>query len=198
MSGSTARIALISTLCLMSSGALAGSLNYNYAEVGVRFSDYGRPDGFGLGGLFSADLMPSPHLRFLGGASYDDLSDPDGSVWNLMAGLGVILPIQSNFHVVIDAAAVYNDIDIDVPTPFGDVNVEDDDFGPRLSGLARFQVAPKVELQGGLNYLDLYDDSELGINLGAYLTLSSGLAGFVRYDEESDVETVTLGARFDF
>ena len=168
-------------------------LNYDYLDVGLRISDYDGPDGLGVGGTFSYDLGQVPRLRLLGSVSFDDLDEPDGYYRNLMIGAGYIHPLAAKTDLVADVSILYSAWKLDVSG-----SPDDRDVGVRVSGYVRHELQQHFQVEGGLNLVNIFDDTDLGLNLGGYYEIAQNVWAMVRYDQESDVDTVTLGARLDF
>lgn len=165
-------------------------LDYTYVDVGLRLTDYDGPDGVGLGGVMSYDLGQLPRFRLLAGLSYDDIDSPLDNVTNLLFGAGYIHPLAAKTDIVADVGILYSDVDTD----FGG----DSDTGFRLAAYVRHELQAGFQVEGGLNLVDLFDDSEMGLNLGGYYAVAQDVSLMVRYDQESDVDVLTLGARFGF
>lgn len=170
-------------------------LNYDYAEGGLRFGDYDGPDVLGLGARGSYRLPQLPKMRLLGSIDVNDLDNPDGDAYNLMVGAGLIVPLQPKLtDVVVDFGILHSAYDIDA----GQGNADDDDTGVRLAGYVRHKLNPDFEVEGGLNYIDLFDDDDVGLNLGVYYRLTGNASAMLRYDDEADAEVFTVGARFSY
>ena len=168
----------------------ASGLNYTYADTAVRLSDYDGPDGTGLGAVFSYDLGSVPRFRLLGGVSYDDIDSPLDSAFNLLIGAGYIHPLVAKTDLVADLAILHSSVDAGP--------VDDSDTGYRLSAYVRHEVQAGFQIEGGLNFVDILDDSELGLNLGGYYNITKAVALMARYDQEGQVDVFSLGARFNF
>jgi len=118
-------------------------------EVGTTDVD---GDGIGVSGSFAI----SDSLNILVG--YSDQSydfNIDGSTMNV--GLGFHTDINNDLDFVADVSY----IDVSVDTPFGSA----DDDGLGISGGIRFRASDSLELDAGLQYVDL-DDSDTVLNLG--------------------------------
>jgi hypothetical protein len=167
----------------------AEPMRYDYIDAGLRFSDYGRPDGTGLSAAMSYQLGDQP-IRLLGSAQHTDLDDPDGDAQDLYFGAGYFYALDPKLHLVVDVGLLWSAIEIG--------RFDDDDTGYRFAGQLRYAMQPTVEVNAGVNYIDVFDDEELGFNLGLYVDFTPRAALLVRYDEEADVETFTLGARLRY
>ena len=171
-------------------GAQTSGMNYSYADAVLRLSDYDGPDGVGLGGTFSYGLSGTPRFRLLGAVSYDDIDSPLDSAFNLLLGGGYIHGLAAKTDLVADVAVLHSNVDAGA--------ADDSDTGFRLAAYVRHELQPGFQVEGGLNYVDIFDDSDLGLNIGGYYNVSQAIALMVRYDQEGEVDVFSLGARFNF
>lgn len=198
MSRQTGRTILTGTLGLAL--ALAGSLataqqafRYNYVEAAYIDIDVDDVDvdGDGIGLNGSLALTPNVHaLVEYADAELDGggLNDVDFKTWKLALGYNHALQPGLDFVGRIG----YVDAELDVPG-FGSA----DEDGYSIEALFRWMASEQLELNGGLEYVDL-DDSDTAVVLGAVLALSNSFALIAGIDFADDVTTWNLGGRFYF
>jgi hypothetical protein len=145
-------------------------------------------DGVRIGG----SALIQPEFFAAGALSTVSSGGPNGvDVDRLDLGLGYRYAIAPRIDLIGIGGLVFEDVD------YGN-NFSDDDIGPSLTGGARGQLTPLVELAGYVNYTDVFADSDLGIiGEGLYhatpnLSLVAGLG-------LSDGErSASIGARWNF
>jgi hypothetical protein len=179
--------ALMATLPIASQ---AGTMDYTYAELGYVDTENDEfdidGDGFALRGSVAF------HENFFAFASYQDLSfdnDVDGTGFEV--GIGGRWPLNEKIDLVGRAGIVKAEIEV------GRNDFDDDGFlvGARL----RSALAPKFEVEGGFDYVDLDeagDDTSVVLE-GRYFFLDQ-LAGGVSVQFGDDVTTIGVNARWTF
>lgn len=171
-------------------------LDYDYLEGGLLFGDYDGPDSLGLGLRGSYRLPGLPKLRLLAGVAVHDLDEPDGEAYDLLVGAGVIVPLQPRLtDLVVDFGLLHSAYDLDPP---GARSVDDDDTGVRLAGYVRHRLAEGLQIEGGLNYVDLFNDDDLGLNLGLYYDIAPRATLLLRFDDEAGRELLGVGLRYSY
>lgn len=164
----------------------AAELGYTYAEAGyarIDFDDYGDGNGFMLGGSYALNR----NFHAVGGYERADLDHgADYSAFNI--GLGVNVPLRYGLDLV--ARARFISADVDQP---GD----DDETGFSIEGLARALVNPRLELNGGLVYEDVFD-SNTTLELGAVYEIARNVSLLAGAGLSSDVTRFNLGLRVYF
>lgn len=190
-------LALVFATCAQAQdGPPADGLDYDYLEGGLLFGDYNGPDSLGLGLRGSYRLPRLPRLRLLAGVAVHDLDDPDGEAYDILLGAGAIIPLQPRLtDAVVDFALLHSAYDLDPP---GARSIDDDDTGLRLAGYVRHRLTEALQLEGGLNYVDLFDDDDLGLNLGLYYEIAPRAALSLRFDDEADRELISVGLRWSY
>jgi len=145
------RAALLAILALGVAGTANAEFNYNFVQVSygqVDFDDLDVDgDSLGLSGSFA--LTNEFHL--FAGAEFADLDfGVDATAW--AAGFGYNTAITP----VVDVVAQLSFQSVDVDTPFGSA----DDTGFGLSVGLRYALTQMVELNAGINYVDLDDSGD--------------------------------------
>lgn len=170
----------------------AGTMDYTYVEAGYVDTelDLGRSDidgdGFALRGSLAV------HENFFVFASYEDLGFDFGiDATAFQIGAGVRWPLGPKLDIVGRAAIVQSEIE------FGRNDQDDDGFllGARLRG----EIAPKFELEGGFDYVDLDDrgDDTALVLEGRYFFIEP-LAGGLLLQVADDATTIGLNVRYTF
>jgi hypothetical protein len=177
----------------LSTTVAADGLNYNYVEIGYVsasiddsvFSVDG--DGVGIAGSFS--ISDNFHIV----ASYADLDyDFDINEKSYDFGLGGNFSLGKNLDLV--GAVTY--VSAEVSQPFLG-SFDDNGYGlyVGLRGLA----TEKIELFGGVDYLDLSDSgSTTTVSVGAGYNFTDNFQVGGGYSNNSDGNSYTIGIRFFF
>ncbi|HEY7671405.1 MAG TPA: hypothetical protein VIC71_04240 [Gammaproteobacteria bacterium] len=146
----------------------AADFDYTFVDAGLVDTeiDVGSVDVSGDGIGINGSIGVSDNLHIVAG--YNDL-DYDfgisGSTWNV--GLGFNTDINDDLDFVADVTW----IDAEVDTAFG--SASEDGYG--VSGGIRAHVGEKVELDAGLQYVDL-DESDTVLNVGGRYYFSDSFA----------------------
>lgn len=181
---------LLAGLVVLPFAANADDFHYTFVDAGYINSsiDTGPAnvdgDGFGVRGSYAFDETwhafadyASENLDFgLDTTSYD-------------VGVGGHWPIQTDLDFVTELAWVKTNVD----TPVG--SADDDGFGVN-AGL-RYRLGGKVELQGGVDYVNL-SDSNTALDLGARYYLSEGFAVGGGLVVDNDDTAWNIGIRAEF
>ena len=183
---------LVAFAVLGGAPALAEGLNYNYVEaayVDTEIDDSAFDvdgDGIALGG--SVELGESIFL--IAGYSAQEFDfGIDLDQWSV--GVGGHIPISEK----IDLVGSVSYVDAEVDTRFGNF----DDSGYGLSVGVRARVADNVEVEGGVNYVDLDDvgdDTTFGVGARYYFTPEFALGAGVALG--SDATGWSIGVRYEF
>ncbi|WP_290523830.1 hypothetical protein [Alcanivorax sp.] len=141
-------------------------------------------DALSAEGSFGLDehLFVRGALRF-----YDGDYDIDGK--QLSGGIGFHTPLQQGLDFVTSADIIYDDRD----HRFGD----DDDVGFEIRGGVRHATTDKIELSGGLTYLDLYDD-DLGVYGEGLFKATPAVDIGARVVVAGDRDTIGVFGRYNF
>ena len=169
----------------------AGTMDYTYVELGYVDTEIDSGpndidgDGFALRGSLAV------HENFFVFAGYEDLGFERGvDSTTFHVGGGVRWPLGAQLDIVGRAAIVRSEIE------FGNRDRDDDGFllGARLRG----EVAPRFELEGGFDYIDLdHRSNDTAIVLeGRYFFLDA-LAGGVAL-QFADENMMGVNLRYTF
>ncbi|MCG8391952.1 MAG: hypothetical protein MI745_02625 [Pseudomonadales bacterium] len=135
------------------------------------------------------------HIFLRGGLSFYDgdydrgpiHGDVDGN--RLYGGVGFHTPLQRGLDFVGTADIIYDDYDVD----YGD----DDEIGFELRGGVRHATTEKLELSGGLTYMDLHDD-DLGVYGQGLFKLTPVVDLGARLVVAGDRDTFGVFGRYNF
>jgi len=177
-------VAAVAALC--AAPVWAQSFNYDYVDLGYRTGEVFEDidvSGFGA----EASRVLAPNLRLKLGADWLDADDVDADGYRIALQGGFFTALAPNVDVVLDAGLLYMDID--------DV---DDDTGVKLDGIVRFRVDPRFEVNAGLSYVDIFDDSDTGLHLAGIYSLNRSTALLVRFDDNDAIELWTFGVRLSY
>jgi len=125
-------------------------------------------------------------------ASYEDLGFERGVDATLLGvGAGGHWPLREKLDIVARAGIVQSNVDVG---PF-----DEDDSGFLLGARLRAELAPKFEVEGGFDYLDLDDqgnDTVIALE-GRYFFMNQ-LAGGLSLQFGDDTTTVGVNVRVTF
>lgn len=177
-------VAALAALC--AAPVYAQNFNYDYVDLGYRTGEiFETVDVSGFGA--EASHMLAPNFRLKAGADILDADDVDADGYRVALQGGFFTALAPNMDVVVDAGLLYIDID--------DV---DDDTGVKIDGILRFRVDPRLELNAGLSYVDIFDDSDTGLHLAGLYSLNKSAALLVRFDDNDALELWTFGVRLSY
>ncbi len=185
------RSSLILLFLVFSASASAGDFDYNYFSLGyatIEFDDVNVDgDGFGLAGSYA--INEDFHVF----AGYEAAGlDFDIDATTLGAGIGW----HTGLSPVVDLVAnlSYQYVELDTPGP-GNF----DDSGLGLGVGLRFAASDKVELNAGINYVDLSDSGgDTGFSLGGLYDFTDAFALGLGGNWSDDSSSYTLSGRFYF
>ena len=186
------KIGLVALAVSVSAPVLADDgMSYNFIEgsyIDTEIDDGLDVDGDGFGLSGSVELGSNYFLT----ASYSTQDFDFGiDLDQKSIGFGGYMPLSDS----IDLVGSLSYVDAEIDSRFG--GADDDGFG--LGVGLRAQVAPNVELEGGINYVDLDDsgdDTSLALGGRYYFTEAFALGAGVSFGD--DVTSWNLGARFEF
>lgn len=184
------RSTLMIVLVAFGATAYADGLNYTYIQASYGQVEVDDPlidvdgDGFGIDG--SMALTENFHLF----GEYQT-ADMDFNVdLNLLeAGIGYNIALSETVDVVGRVAYVNAEIEA-----FG---VSDDENGYSIGAHLRGQVGSMIELNGGLDYVDL-DESETRAKAGIRFSFTENFSAGLNGTWWDDVNIYQLNARFSF
>ena len=167
--------------------------NYTYVELAYDESDFdlGGPeldgDGFTLSGSFQ--LNDDWHLYGSYGAA--DL-DAGADVDTLAIGAGYSHALRQN--VDIYGRVLYISSEADVPGP---ADPDEDGLGVQLRIRGRVANNADLELEGGIQYVDVFD-SDVSLQAGARYHFNENLSAGIGLTFGGDTDGLGINARFSF
>jgi hypothetical protein len=171
----------------------ADTMDYSYVELGFvdseRDIDDDRSvegDGFALRG--SLEFHPS----FFAFAEVEDLGyDEDVDVTSIAVGAGGHYPLNDKVDLVGRFGIVKYDVDA------GRLGFNADEDGFTLGARVRGEVMPRLELEGGFDYVDIDSgDDTVAVLEGRYFFLSN-VSGGLRL-EFGDEDAIGIAGRLTF
>jgi hypothetical protein len=176
-----------------SGSAAAAGFNYNYVEGGFGEID----DGEVLFANFGYDIQKNFGLA---GGLYIGDTDPGFDVTALEFGGVYHQPLKSNLDFTASLKVLHVEVEGDFFHPvWGNWSADADDTGLIASAGLRFQVQPKLQLEGDLKLSsnDMIDDG-LGAQAAIryYMTPKVSVAGGLAIDTELDGLFVSLRGDF--
>lgn len=190
---------LLASALLLPAFGYAGDLSYNYVEatygeteidVGDGFGSVDG-DGFGIGG--SLAVAPNWHV-FADFTSADFDFNVESTSYRVGAGFNY--PISETADLI--ARLSYVNVEVEVDTPFGTFDADEDGFG--VGAGVRGKVADAFELEGAIEYVDLGGDSSgdtTFIAEGRYFFTPMFAVG-AGVEVGDDVTTYGISARLNF
>lgn len=169
------------------------SFNYTYAELGYDTTDFDvgpgnnnvDGDGFALSGSFR--LTDDWHLY----AAYgQDNLDFGIDVDTFTIGVGYAYPIRDD--VDLYGRVLYIDEQVDLPGP---ANADDNGLG--LQFRVRGRVNEKLELEGGLQYVDV-GNSDTSLQASARYYFTKEFSAGVGVTFAGDADGIGINARYTF
>ncbi|HEX2495060.1 MAG TPA: outer membrane beta-barrel protein [Steroidobacter sp.] len=131
------------------------------------------------------------HESFFAFAEYQDLDYDFGDVTTFKVGVGGHWPINDTFDVVGRFGIVQHEVDVDR------LRFDDDEDGFILGGRVRGKVMPRLELEGGFDYVDLDSGDDASIVLEGRYFFVDNVSGGLRL-ELGDADLIGIGARLTF
>ena len=162
----------------------ASDLSYNFAEI--RFVDVDESDGDGI--RFAGSYQVADEWILIGGLTMVDF-DFDIDSTTLEIGGGYVWNYSDDFDLV----STLRDVRVDVDTPIGDF----DDSGFALSSGIRGFIAPRFEIRGSANYIDVAD-SDTFIELAGDYYFNDQVSAGISLELAGDADVFSIGARWYF
>jgi hypothetical protein len=168
--------------------AHADTMDYSYVELAFVDSELDEPavdgDGFALRG--SLEFHPS----FFAFAELEDLGyDRDVDVTSIVVGAGGHYPLNDKVDLVGRFGIVKYDVDAD------DFSADEDGF--TLGARVRSEVMPRLELEGGFDYIDVDSgDDTVAVLEGRYFFMPN-VSGGLRL-EFGDEDAIGIAGRLTF
>lgn len=167
--------AAVAALVLPTAAFADNGLSYTFGEVSyVDFGDAG--DGLGLEGSYKF------HEMLFGFAEYQGIDDSD----TLAFGIGA----STALNETVDGFAKLAFVSSDSGTA--------DDTGIGLEFGVRAMIVEQVEAFGSFTYVDIYEDSQTGFEVGGRYWLQDNLGVSLSYSDIEDSDGITLAARYNF
>lgn len=190
------RSVLLTVLLAFSVSAGAQDFDYTYFDVGytrINLDDGSFDvdgDGFGASGSFEVGEQFFLFASY-GLGSFDEAgASVDLDTWN--AGLGWHTPLADRLDFVADLSYEYVKLSA---SGFG--SVDDDGFG--LGAGLRYMASDAVEINGGINYVDMGDGGDdTSFHLGALYALTDKIDLGLGGEWGDDSSAYTLSGRFYF
>src|SRR5262245_36694905 len=167
------------------------SFNYSYVELGYDETDFdvGPADVDGDGLTLSGSFKLTDDWHVFAAYGQDDL-DFGIDVDTYAIGVGYQYPIRDD--VARYGRVLYINQEVDLPGP---ANADDDGLG--LQFRVRGRVNEKLELEGGLNYIDVGDsDTSLAASARYYFTKVFSAGVGVTFG--GDADGIGINARYSF
>jgi hypothetical protein len=167
--------------------------NYTYVELAYDESDFdlGGPeldgDGFTLSGAY--ELSDEWHLY----GSYGT-ADLDAGVDLDTLGIGVGYAHSLKPNVDVYGRVLYLSSEADVPGP---ADPDEDGLGLQLRIRGRVTNNQDLELEGGIQYVDVFD-SDTSLQAGARYHFNDNLSAGVGLTFGGDTDGIGINARFSF
>jgi hypothetical protein len=165
---------------------------YTYVEIGYDETEFevggaGEIDGDGLTISGSFELNNEWHVfASYGQADLDFGFDLD----TLAVGAGYVYPLKDGIDLY--GRVLYIDMEVDGPGSQGG-----DDDGLGLQFRIRGRVSDELELEGGIQYVDVAD-SDTSLQAGARYYFSDSFSAGIGLTFGGDADAIGINARFEF
>jgi len=188
------RSLVVFMLLLASAVATAQQSGHDYSYLQGSYtkinSDGALDEGDGIGLSLSYGLTPHVHIfgSYLG---IDTNSSANADGWKV--GMGLNTPLSRQLDVVVRLS--YQTTERSLPGPVGGTY---DDNGLGFAAGARYAVTDRIELYGGLDYLDLDSGNETVFDIGLLFSISRAFAIGISTTRDEDVSAWSLDGRLYF
>jgi hypothetical protein len=169
----------------------SSQFNYSYVEIGYDESDFdvGGPDIDGDGLTLSGSFRINDDWHAFASYGSADLDfGIDIDTWAI--GAGYVFPLQDDIDLY--GRVLYINSEIDVPGPG---NADEDGLG--LQFRIRAMVTDELELEGGIQYVDV-GDNDTSLQAGARYYFNEQLSAGVGLTFGGDTDGIGINARFSF
>lgn len=175
----------------------AATLGYTYVEAGYGETDLDDVDADGEGYRISGSLAIGPAYHIIAEYVTADLeldnTNFDVNVDTISVGFGYNFPISPKADVI--GRILYVDSEVEVDGPF--ISGEGDDSGVGIQARLRGEVAEGLEVEGGIDYVDVFDEETSLVLEGRYfLTEILALGGGVEISDDSTTYGIALRLKF--
>jgi hypothetical protein len=182
-------------LFALSAGALAqtNDFSYSYLQLSYTNADFDNLAGDGDGLGVSGSIAVSPNFHVFGGYTGLDIKDSaDANGWNV--GIGLNTPLSNVMDIYVRLSWQSTEVPVPGPTP-GTNN--DDGLG--FGGGLRVSVNRRIEVYGGLTYLDIESGNETVFDVGLLLNLTDtfSVGASTAFDEDTTAWSLDGRLYFD-
>lgn len=183
--------ALLATL--VSAPSMAQSPSFNYAEAS--YFDADGLDGVGL----SIVTEISDNFVFLGDFSYatDSFMGIDVDVTSLSAGIGYRYMINEQTALLVGPQLLYAHAEASGSFEGFNMSNSESETGFGVVGMIRHMAAERVELNAGLQYVNISDFSSTDPFIGARVHLNQRFSLSASYSFD-DADTFAFGLAYHF
>lgn len=164
----------------------ADTMDYSFAELAYVDSEFGNLNGDGISLRGS---LPVNETFFVYAGYWDVGYDFNNDLTSMEVGAGGHLPLADKIDLVGRFGLVRSEFDS------GNFSNEDDGFS--IAANIRAAIMPRLELEGGFQYIDLGDPDNLIVLEGRYFFLDN-LSGGLRLEFGDDIDSMALGVRITF
>lgn len=168
----------------------AADFSYNYLEGAYESIDLDGPDAdvFRLSGSYEL----TPELNVIGEYATGDVDNPAGGAdldfEETAIGLG--------YHIGI---APLTDVTANVKLVNQDIDLAGDDTGYSVGVGVRHWLMDKIEVDANIDYIDVDDNDDTRLKVGARYYINEAISGGVDYSTSSeDVDAVSGNIRWNF
>jgi hypothetical protein len=165
----------------------ADTLDYSWAELGYVDSEFGNLNGDGISLRGS---LPVNDTFFVFASYWDVGYDFNVDLTSIEAGGGVHLPFNDKVHLVGRFGLVKSEFDSN--------NSSSDDDGFTFGAHVRAELMPKLEVEGGFDYIDLGMDPDTLLIAQARYFFLDNVSGGLRLEFGDDIDSMSLGVRVTF
>jgi hypothetical protein len=176
----------------------AAGLSYSYIEGGYGETEIdGDVSADGEGYRVSGSIAIGPAYHIVAEYSSADLEvdnfNIDASIDTISVGFGYNYPVNPRADVIGRILYVQSDFEVDSPL----FNVDADDSGIGFQMRLRGAVAERVEIEGGIDYVDVGDEETSLVVEGRYF-LTDALALGAGFELGDDTTAYGISLRFNF
>jgi len=158
-------LALVLAGCMLAGAAQAQTPGEQYAKVQVAISDVDgfNDNGLALVGTYGMNLGRTMPNFSVEGEITLTIDDPEFSAFGetfevsyyTLAGYGVYtLPVSQSFSLYGRAGVLYEDVTVEIPTPFGTVEESDSDIGLSFGIGANVAMGRTTDFTAGITIID--------------------------------------------
>ncbi|MCQ8891150.1 porin family protein [Pseudoalteromonas carrageenovora] len=185
---------LLFTAAVASPAVLAESPNFNYVSAGYLNGDIDGDDadGWTLDGstLLGENFFLSGQYQTVGNS--DDGLDVDLNWLSAGAGYRTAISASTDFYGLL----TYENVEAEAS--YRGNSASEDENGYGLSIGVRSMLSDSIELDGRLGYIDIEDESETSITLGARYYMNKNFSIGANYTTIDELDLVSLTARYSF